>query len=257
MNENREEPCELLTWDSEFWGFPIARVRGRTLTPERLREIDRRCQARSIACLFFLATFDDPMTVRSAEQGQFHLVDTKVTLSRPTERLTPADPQQPLPWANVRLAVESDLEPLRRIASQCFVDSRFYFDHHFPRDKCSAFYERWVVESFNGFADLMLVADREGIPVGCLTYHLPANGELAARNGLLFVAVEARRRGVSRALQLAALDWLAERQVPMATTMTQGRNVAAQAAGQQCGFVPQRVELWYHKWYRPPTWTLP
>lgn len=251
------EPCELLPWDSEFWGIPIARVRGRTLTPERLLSIDRWCEERSIACLFFLATFDDPMTVRCAEEGRFHLVDTKITFVRPSERQRPAALEERPPWAAIRQAMESDMDPLRRIAGASFVDSRFYFDQHFPRDKCGELYERWLVESFNGFADLILVAVREGTPVGCTTYRSPANGENAARSGLLFVAPEAQRRGVARALKLAAVDWYAERQVPFVTTATQGRNVASLVANERCGFVVQSLELWYHKWYLPPGSTTP
>lgn len=252
MTGSDDEPCELLTWDSAYWGFPVARVRGHTLTPERLRAIDQWCEERSVICLFFLAAFHDPTTIRCAEEGRFHLVDSRVTFSRSTDRSDlPAHQERP-PWAIIRPAVSSDLDPLRPIAAASFRDSRFYFDQHFPRDRCLRFYERWLIESFNGFADLILVAERDGAPVGCATFHLPADGEVSGRSGLLFVADGARRRGLARAFKLDSLDWFAERNVPLVTVSTQGRNIATQALNQQCGFLIQRFELWYHKWYRVP-----
>jgi dTDP-4-amino-4,6-dideoxy-D-galactose acyltransferase len=252
MNEKHEEPCEFMPWDSDVWGFPVARVRGGTLTLDKRRDIDRWCEERGIRCLYFLAAFDDPMTVRCAEDGGFHLVDARMTFQRPTEHLERLVQDARPPWATIRLAVQSDLEPLRQIAAESFLDTRFYFDQHFPREKCGAYFERWLVDSFKGFADLILVADRDGEPVGCATFKVIENGERTARSGLLLVAQNARRRGVARALKMASLDWYAEQQVPTMTVATQARNIATQVLNQRCGFILQSVDLWYHKWYSPP-----
>jgi dTDP-4-amino-4,6-dideoxy-D-galactose acyltransferase len=251
MNENREDPCELLTWDSEFWGFPIARVRGCTLTPERLLSIDRWCASRSIACLYFLATFDDPTTVRCAEDGGFRLVDCRVTAAIAAARLTPSDRAEDPLGVVIRPAISADVEVLRAIASDDYRTTRFYFDPHFPRAKCGLLYEHWIAASCNGFADHVLVAVINETPVGYITCHLPA-GEEAARMGLINVASQARRRGIGQALIRHALDWFAQRQVEQMVGVTQARNVAIQAFNDRCGFVTRSFELWYHKWYLPP-----
>jgi dTDP-4-amino-4,6-dideoxy-D-galactose acyltransferase len=251
-----EEPCDLLPWDSEFWGFPIARVRGRTLTPEGLLEIDRWCQSRSIACLYFRATFDDPGTVRCAEDGGFRLVDGRVTAAIAAAPLTPSDRAENPPGVVIRPAVSADVDALRSLASDAYRTTRFYFDPHFPRAKCGLLYEEWIDASCNGYADEVLVADIDGTPVGYITCHLPT-GERAARMGLINVASQARRRGIGRALIRHALDWFAQRQVAQMVGVTQARNVAVQAFNDRCGFVTQSFELWYHKWYLPPDPSLP
>jgi dTDP-4-amino-4,6-dideoxy-D-galactose acyltransferase len=249
---NIEESCELLSWDSQFWGFPVARVRGHTLTPERVAIIDRWCLDRSIACLYFLATFDDPLTVRCAEDGHFRLVDARVTFHIAAERLATKPRSNPTCSVVVRTAVESDVDALRRIAGESFDDTRFFFDLAFPRAKCREFYERWIVESCCGFADHVLVAERDGAPAGCITCHLPRGDDAAGWIGLIIVAPPAQRQGIGRALREKALDWFAAEGVARVTAATQGRNIAMQVLNQRCGFVSLSFQLWYHKWYRPP-----
>jgi dTDP-4-amino-4,6-dideoxy-D-galactose acyltransferase len=246
-----DDPCDVLSWDSEFWGFPVARVRGHTLTPARLACIDRWCEARSIACLYFLATFDDPTTVRCAEDGGFRLVDVRVTATVPATRLASSAQSEDLLGVVIRPAIETDVDALRGIARESFRTTRYYFDPHFPRTKCGLLYERWIAESCRGFADAVFVADMEGTPVGYITCHLPA-GEESARIGLLNVASQARRRGIGRALMQHLLDWFAQQQVQQVTGVTQARNVAIQALHDRCGFVTRSMHLWYHKWYRFP-----
>jgi dTDP-4-amino-4,6-dideoxy-D-galactose acyltransferase len=246
------EPCEVLPWDSEFWGFPIARVRGDILTPERVVAIDRWCQQRSIVCLYFLATFDDPTTVRCAEDGQFRLVDARVTYHIASEAFASSAHRQGMLRVAIRPAEDADVEALRRIAGESFHDTRFYFDQRFPRAKCRELYERWVVESCRGFADQVLVADRGGAPVGYVTCHLPKGDESGGRIGLINVASEARRLGIGWELRRHALDWFAGQGVPRVAAATQARNIAMQVLNQRSGFVTQTFQLLYHKWYCLP-----
>ena len=61
------EPCELLPWDTQFFGVSIARVRGNVLTSTMADSIERWCGDHEIQCLYFLARSDDAMTVKLAE----------------------------------------------------------------------------------------------------------------------------------------------------------------------------------------------
>jgi hypothetical protein len=193
------EPRERLPWDSDFWGVPSARVRWPTLTPDRLAVIDVWCQERQIACRYFLATFDDPMTVRCAEEGGFRLVDARVTAVITPARFAAAMPTVPPKGVVVRLAIESDVECLRAIAGRSYRTTRYSFDHHFPRGKCGQFYEHWIAASCRGYADAVIVATLGGTPVGYTTCTLPT-GDEPARIGLIDVAPHARRRGIGPAL---------------------------------------------------------
>ena len=246
------DPCDFLTWDSEFWGFPVAQLRSNTLVFPDLADIDRWCQEQSIVCLYFLATFDDPKTVGVAEAGGFQLTDARVTLGRKAEPLLSLAQPVNLPGFSIRPITNSDIASLQRIAAVSHRDSRFFFDLHFPRAKCEMLYARWIAESCSGYADRVLVGDVAGEPVGYITCHAPESRDQAGRIGLVGVAPEFHGHGIGRELVQRALEWFAGEQVGMVTVATQGRNIAAQALYQRCGFVTRSQELWYHKWFRLP-----
>ena len=73
------EPCQFLQWDSDFFGFQIARVFDRHLSATDLGTIFTWCDANSVDCLYFLADSDDADTIRLVEEHSFHLVEIRIT----------------------------------------------------------------------------------------------------------------------------------------------------------------------------------
>lgn len=246
-----EAPCELLAWDSAFWGFPVARVRGDSLTPEQVAAIDQWCKANAIACLYFLATFDDPVTVHCAEMSGFELVDVRLTAVLTAKQFALHVPPTAPPELTIRPATEADLPALQRLASTNYPTTRFYFDRHFPRDTCAALYAHWITESVRAQRDLVLVAEVAGALAGYATFQLPA-AEATARILLINTAPNARHRGAARELLREGFRRLAPHDVQNLIGITQVRNIAVQAFNARVGFVPQSCQLWYHKWYRDP-----
>src|SRR5206468_8063863 len=112
------ESCDLLAWDTEFFGVTIGRVRGDTLDAGRVAEIDAWAGGRGVRLLYFLARSDDPATTRVAEEAGFRLVDVRMTLERDVGGAPP-----PLA-VGTRPYVVGDLAALRAIARTAYVDSR-------------------------------------------------------------------------------------------------------------------------------------
>ena len=229
------DPCEVLAWDSSFFGFPIARATGDRLTAERMRAIDSWCTANRVRCLYLLSRADDPLTTRLAEDHGFHLADVRLTL----RRSGPCSPTGP-----VRPARPEDIPILESISGECYQDSRFYYDLNFPRSLCASLYATWIRLSCEGFADAVLVAEFEGTAVGYVSCHLRE-----AKIGLVGVSSRARGAGVGATLVERAVEWFQARGVGEVFVVTQGRNGAAQRLYQRCGFLTHAVQLWYHKWY--------
>lgn len=236
-------PCTFLSWDSEFFGFRIARVNSQQLTSDLVSEIDAWREAETIDCLYFLADPNDSQTIRLAEDYGYRLVDLRLTFER---KLIP-DEVRPL-MDSIRPFVERDLEPLIQIARTSYSDSRFYFDPCFPREKCELFYETWVRNSTNGsgFADMTLVAELNGLTAGFITSKCH---ETIGHIGLVGVAESARGRSLGLALVNNALRWFIEQGMERVQVVTQGRNIAAQRLYQRCGFLTSDLGLWYHKWF--------
>lgn len=226
-------PCELLPWDTEFFGRRIARVTTPRLTPESAEAVERWCRENGVECLYYLAE-GDAATVNAALERGFRQVDVRVTLEAATGGERPAGVR---PWR------PDDLPALKAIARVSHVATRFYHDGNFPREKCDALYETWIERSCGGWADAVLVADHEGRAAGYLSCH----GE--GKIGLVGVAASARGRGLGSALVRASLRWFADAGLSRASVVTQGRNEGGRRLYEKCGFKTRSAQIWFHRWF--------
>jgi len=241
------EPCRYLEWDSAFFGKRIAQVEGQRLDTSRLEAIRRWCEDNEIACLYLLADSDHAETVRLAEDGGFRLVDIRCTLIR--ELSVPTSDEAPAQaTAHMREARQQDLPAIRAIARKGYSFTRFYYDGHFPAEKCAGLYEAWIENSLRGYSNAVFVAENEGRIAGYITCNLPRRSE-NSRIGLVGIASWARQQGIGRALVGHALIWFRQQQSPRVEVVTQGRNIPALRLYQRSGFLVDRVQLWYHKWF--------
>jgi dTDP-4-amino-4,6-dideoxy-D-galactose acyltransferase len=244
MSNFKNEPCELLSWDTNFFGFRIGRVSSDVMIPEQVDEIDLWCQQHKINCLFFLARLDNPLTIKLAEEHNFHLVDVRVTLDwKKMKRSRQIDSMR------LRTAQHNDVSSLSVIARKSYYDTRFFYDEQFPRYLSEGLYETWIKRSIEGYANIVLVAvsDRD-LPVGYISCHLDEN-LTNGRIGLVGVNQENQNQHIGKTLIFGALDWFENQGVQNVTVVTQARNFSAQRLYQRCGFLTQSVQLWYHKWY--------
>jgi GNAT superfamily N-acetyltransferase len=238
------EPCRLLSWDSDFFGFPVASVNAPRLDARLAANVDSWCRKQTVVCLYFLADATDPSTAICAEDHGFHLVDLRLTLSRQSREAKAASLP---PGLEISPAGEEDARTLVSIARASHTDSRFFADRGFPREKCADLYETWITRSMQGWADAVLVPRIDGTACGYVTCHLD---EGRGRIGLFGVGEGARGRGLAGALVDSALAWFLSRGVDVVEVVTQGRNAAAQRLYQKAGFRTSTLHLWFHKWYR-------
>lgn len=238
------EPCELLAWDTEFFGCRIGRVNGDQLDEARAAAIERWSQANRVQALYFLARADDPATVQAAENHRFSLVDIRLTFD-----LSLVEAPVPIPEKNVRPFAPKDLPVLRGLARNGFSDTRFFSDSHFPRQKAEALYETWITLECQGRAQAVLVAIAgSDQPVGYISLHADTSSRCGLV-GLVGVSANCRGKGIGGQLVRAAIDWFVAQGLQQATVVTQAKNLAAQRLYQRCGFLTGKVQLWYHKWY--------
>jgi dTDP-4-amino-4,6-dideoxy-D-galactose acyltransferase len=244
-----ETPCEILEWDSNFWGFPIAQVIGSKISDATYPAIASWSRLHSIRCLYLLAVPEDTETALAAMIHGFKLVDERVTLRWPAS----PQPAPPIgtrsPNLRIRPYHPDDLATLEAIASDSHLDTRFFTDSLFPRSQARELYRRWIRASCEGFADLVLVAQLQGNAIGYCTCHLPTNRVDPGRIGLLAVASAARGRGVARSLIDMAKAWFADQSISQITVVTQDRNVAALNLYRRSGFTIESRRHWYHRWY--------
>ena len=233
-------PCDHLPWDSEFWGRRIARVRGATLTRERLAEIDAWTQRSEVDCVYFLASADAPDTWRLAEAAGFRLTDVRLELECPAMcGRTPAV---------TRPADARDVETLVKIARTSHGITRFYAD---PTSlTCAA-----ANSTRRGFAGASWRISRSrcsssSMPAArrATSHATPGATRRSGRSASSPSDADARGCGLGIALTGAAVGWCRTRGLSRVTVVTQGRNVAAQRTFQRAGFVTVSTGLWFHRW---------
>jgi GNAT superfamily N-acetyltransferase len=248
MNRLLDEPCLFLEWDTEFFGHRIARANGHLLDPARLSAILDWCQAHIIACLYFLASSDDPQTIRLAEDHGFRLVEVRIVLERWLKDWDPETRPRAAEDVLIRPVRAADIPILQDIARTSYVDSRYYFDRCFSEEKWQAYYATWVRKSCEGGAEMALVAEKDGEVVGYITGTL-VTGKPEGVLELTGVRESARRSGVGHELFRSALDWYVRAGVEYVSVATQGRNIPTQRMILRHDFLTRSCQLYYHKWF--------
>jgi len=198
------------------------------------------CRRERIECLYFLADADDSSTQALLADAGFEHVDDRVTFER---SLTPDDESL---LSDTRAAREADIPALREIARTAHIDTRFYADPHFARDRCDELYSTWIENSCRGGADHVLVAERDGRVVGYVA--LQGSGDIG-QIGLIGVHAGHRHRGIGGDLVRGSLRWFAERSKAVVKVVTQGRNIPSQALYASAGFHVVSTAVWYHRWF--------
>jgi dTDP-4-amino-4,6-dideoxy-D-galactose acyltransferase len=236
-------PCALLEWDSEFFGFRVARVRGSTLDRDSAAAIDAWCAQHEVRCLYLLLGADDEESASVADANRYRPVDVRLTLRHD---LNP--PPEPDPEAPIREAGPQDVPALSELAAQSHRDSRFYHDEGFPRERCDALYATWVADAVRDPARWVGVREVAGTAVGYEVVRPPGDEGIAIME-ILAVDESHRRQGIGRNLLAAGLGWGQAAGASAVETATQERNRASLQAHLALGFVCTRREAWRHKWF--------
>ena len=230
---------EELRWDSEFFGFPIARINAPGLSGAELSAAISECRSRGIQCAYLLCAGDAAARVTSAVRLGFRLIDLRVTLDG---KVSPTAARA----GGARRAESEDLPELARLARTAFEHSRFFVDGRFPRERVEDLFERWMerdVESANG---VVAVSERAGKRAGFASGSIESDG--SARVGLVGVAPGFRGLGVGREVVTGLLAFLAERGAGKVSVVTQGRNHTALRLYEECGFRTSSIGIWLHWW---------
>ncbi len=243
------EPCLFLQWDTDFFGYRIARVTGERLDAESIESIYAWSESHQVECLYFLAHADDIHTIRLAEDHGFRLVEVRLNMERSLKDWDPETRPREAEDILLRAARPEDLPTLQEIAKTSYVDSRFYFDPCFSEEQWQAYYAGWIEKSFAGGAEIAIVAEKAGEVVGYITGLIDKDDPRKGQYELTGVKIPARKAGVGQELFRGGLDQYVRKGVEYVWLATQGRNVATQRMVQRNGFITRSCQLYYHKWF--------
>jgi GNAT superfamily N-acetyltransferase len=236
-------PCDLLEWDSEHFGFPIAQVSEPALDPEIAGAIDDWCAEHGVRCVYLLLDADDRASAQVAAAHDYRLADIRLTLRHDLQGIPEADPDVP-----IREAEQQDVPALAKLAAESHRDSRFYHDDGFPRERCDSLYATWVAEAIPDPGRWMFVREVAGEAVGYQVV-TPHGGDGIAHLDILAVDESHRREGIGRNLLFAGMRRPRSAGATAVETATQERNRVSLETHLALGFTCTRREAWHHKWF--------
>ena len=237
--------CEILPWDSDFFGFAVARVVSSELNARQAAKVLAWCREQSVKCVYFQCGGLWQPSVQVVQKKGFELVDIRVELNL----LKRPAPKPEKTSARIRPFRPGDLPFLERIARYSHTESRFFRDPNFSRTAAQELYATWIRRDCEGFADRVWVAlNTSKIPVGYLSCKVDRLRKIGWIS-LFAMAEDQKRQGYGKRLVGYALDWLAEQNTAEARVVTQAGNISAQRLYQICGFRTLNVSLWFHKWF--------
>ena len=237
---------ELLSWDTEFFGFPVAQIGQNRVDEHDMAETMAFCRAHKIRLVQFKCDAHHQPSVRLAERNGFHFADARVTFRRSLDgsERRPALPED----VSFRLGRHGDIAQLRSIVTDLYRHSRYYFDPEFPRDRVRVFYSDWIEKAVRGtFDDLAWVLCVADHPVAfCTATH---GEEGRSYIGLVGVSREFAGRRLGSLMMDESMFEFAKAGAKVVEVVTQGRNYSAQRLYQRSGFVTHRIEIYYHRWF--------
>jgi GNAT superfamily N-acetyltransferase len=167
---------------------------------------------------------------RHAEALGFHLVDMRLTLVRETE---------PFADRSLRTPTAQEIHQMALLARGSFTITRFYRDPRFAA-RASDFYETWVRNSCNGWAQWVRIAERDGRAAGFMTIR---------DNYMDLMAVATEGKGVATELVSGAINGAYELAISELRGRIQVDNIRVLCIHEKLGFLAEDLSLIYHKWY--------
>ena len=226
----RNSDPQLMAWDTDFWKQRVGRA-------THLDGLSQWAADNTVGLVCLLVDADKPEEIQEAEERGFRFMDVRVTLGRTTV---------PRP-SSARMARGEDTATLRDIARTAFPLTRFYADPTLDNERCDDLYSEWTRSLCAGAADIVLVADRDGGPVGYVTVNVEGT---TSEIGLIAVAADYRGQGIGAELVNGAIDWAHTRDAREMTVVTQGRNIGALRTFEGCGFRTANTSVWMHRRYQ-------
>lgn len=246
--KTKKDPCEILEWDTNYFGKRIARVLEPPSTASDLKRINSWCVERKIDCLYYLVNVADINRAQLAEKDGFQLVDIRVTVECQSVGTTQAKSSPPKKNV-VRKFNPDDIGNLTRIAGEVHGNTRFSNDRRFNVNKVHDMYKLWIKKScFDNYADQVFVAcDSGGHAIGYISCRMESS--LVGNIGLLGVAASYQGKGFGIKLIEVARDWFRNKKTKSIITVTQGTTPGVLQFYQKAGFLIKKTELWLHKWF--------
>jgi len=243
--------AEEATWDTEHFGLRMGKITlavfdekvGSEQRTEVLRRLSKKIDVKMLSARVNLT---DLKTIQALEKMGAILTDVLLTYRFDLKNQVSSTLA---PRTRISPVREDEADELAHIGSSIFLVDRFHGDPNLPAAKSSALYSKWVFNSANGLAQVVLVARDGGKVAGFITCKVE---QLDSANkfgiiDLVGVRPSFTGLGIGRELVQSALNWFSGK-VPSVYVGTQAANTRAVRLYEGSRFTHACSEATLHLW---------
>jgi dTDP-4-amino-4,6-dideoxy-D-galactose acyltransferase len=233
-----------LQWDSDCFGFKVARIIPIDIDDARLASILQELRFNNYHMVYWDVPSEYRMVASMAQKHGGILVDEKVTYAKQISNAIHATQVHSYVIAPYLL---TEPEPtLISLALESGMYSRFKLDHLFPTELWEKLYTCWITGAVRKEIawEVLVVKDAKGL-LGVVTL-----GEKGKRGaiGLLGVVPKSRGMGIGTALISAGEKYFADHGYTDVQIVTQRANTAACRLYESCEYQAETIDNIFHFW---------
>ena len=236
MNQN----FKIIPWDTEFFGFKVARVDFDSITAEKGLKLLNEMYDQNVRLGYYVGKSAIDQKLLDNDYFSMHLVITRVPILKNLIKIDNIH-------KNIHSYSESyPDENLIKLAQLAGAQGRFGNDPNITEEQCNGIFKNWIINSVNRkMASDVLVYKENNEIVGFSTLQV---GNGVGYAPLFAVAREYEGKGISFALMRAAESVMFSKGVTKVLSGTQNLNKKALAIYRRYGFEIKEPEYVYHFW---------
>lgn len=240
---NQSTLFQILDWDSNFFGYKIAKANASNLKRDELKNLLSRLSHLNVRLVYWFVNPKDEASNRTAKYNNGFLADDRITYKISLSNYHP----EKVDYQHLKSYLHKPLNTkLLSLALQSGFYSRYKQDKKFVHNEFTKLYTKWLERSLNGeiAKEVIVYIDNE-IEKGLVTLGVKDNyGSI----GLLAVDKNFRGRSIGKQLINATLVRFKKLGYRDVKVTTQKKNKIACKFYEKLGFVEENVQNVYHFW---------
>jgi len=238
-------------FDSAYLGIAVAKISGEVHEVQLLEELLRSANEQEFDVVFLRAPHDEASNLQyfAKKNGNFCCLEVKYTIELNDSLVSVLSRTAPPGVQISEYAASEPTQDLIKLSLQAGHHSRFRNDPNISYQQFEHFYASWVHNcTKKQAADVVFTAtDETNRAVGFAAVRKEGSTN-AAKLPLLAVHPEHRRRGIGKALIVAALKWLQKEGIRTCEIVTQKTNSGARNLCEACGGLLVSTSIDIHFW---------
>lgn len=233
---------QMLEWDSNFFGFKIARLNDQVQNKDLLDTVDL-LKKRGVTLVIAVTSPNDSSRIKTLESAGFSLVEVRMILKADL-KASPAYSES----LKCFVATHRHIPSLLQCSKGLFESTRFSCPPFVPGQD-DKLYETWIEHAVNGqFDDFCLcLPDQDKIAAFC---SLKEMAQSTMRIGLFGVGKAYQGRKLSRVIMNDVIAYCTSAGAKNLLVATQAWNTKALNVYVGSGFCFNAVEIWHYLTFR-------